>query len=810
MVDPEYIEAKLGDIDPSSETSIKKPLKLAKGILAVQLSRIKLDSETATNYEDGTKWCVLRIDDQRYVSNEINQDYQEETFPFMIFDLKKKLSVKIKSKRMKITTLITTEQLSLSMFNYESGNKEIIELQRINSRNPALSMTLHWQPLPTIKLLLSESELIQHLNYQDGESGVLYICVHRGQNLMSMDSDGYSDPYCTVFMKNRKIGNTSTVHDTLNPEWEYSLEVLVQDYSETKIQFKVHDFDGLLSSDDFLGSCELQCNNKLPVLIEENLPLYRKSEKCGFLVVSIIFRSYKGVDNHDPNRSNDAEENKQSVIRRKGTKVRRYSHFLIDSFNPRQSSIQGFQTAIQVTVHSVRDISDKDSKGGGCYCEIKSGMHSSFKTKTMNKTNQPTWNESFEVPISEGGILKISVIEKGLLKTVAGSIKFNFEDIMKQVKDSKEFANDSKLQPTRNSSSALLAIDSEIKYPQSQIRKNRQVDLKNSSKDEESDEFRKSPIKLILDSQSETPSDHSSTFDFIPDLDMLDSFEDNAIVRSNSETRSLLSNGTITTELRANSMDGKAEENDYKLLSSKSFPKLREPNTLDDMQQSYPSDRRHTVNALDSHVDIYIENVKVCIKAKLDISRHRRLLVNKKSYEYKTKKLPTCFNPQWREEADFKGAINANADSILLLKVCYYEKGEYSKYAIGSHKTTLDKIFDRGHHCNKWLSCGNASDTSFSRLKKMASGFSAFRALASRRFSQGLVSGQTKQAILTKRNSLVRYSSSEGAGAKRDLGLGGIVGVFAFFSVCILGIPLVVGLDVGQKAKERALKAENE
>lgn len=44
-----------------------------------------------TNYEEGAKWCFLRIDDKRYISNEITQDYNEQTFPFLIHDLKKKV-----------------------------------------------------------------------------------------------------------------------------------------------------------------------------------------------------------------------------------------------------------------------------------------------------------------------------------------------------------------------------------------------------------------------------------------------------------------------------------------------------------------------------------------------------------------------------------------------------------------------------------------------------------------------------------------------------------------------------------------------
>ena len=44
---------------------------------------------------------------------------------------------------------------------------------------------------------------------------------------------------------------------------------------------------------------------------------------------------------------------------------------------------------------------------GGYFCEIKSSLIGSYRTKVISKTNQPIWNSSFDVPMAIDGTLKI-------------------------------------------------------------------------------------------------------------------------------------------------------------------------------------------------------------------------------------------------------------------------------------------------------------------------------------------------------------------------------------------------------------------
>ena len=99
----------------------------------------------------------------------------------------------------------------------------------------------------------------------ESETGVLFVSVHSGRNLPVMDFNS-SDPYVHVFMcgnEKMEILQTHVVESSLNPKWDQSpygqhrnkqklhgdfkffQEVLVSQFSQLWLQFKVMDHDML-------------------------------------------------------------------------------------------------------------------------------------------------------------------------------------------------------------------------------------------------------------------------------------------------------------------------------------------------------------------------------------------------------------------------------------------------------------------------------------------------------------------------------------------------------------------------------------
>ena len=95
-----------------------------------------------------------------------------------------------------------------------------------------------------------EIALRQHSYFQ------LRIQLVAGRNLVAMDKNGTSDPYVKFKMNGRLIHKSRTISASLNPTWEETFSLPVED-PFVPITIKVFDYDWGLQ-DDFMGSTELQ------------------------------------------------------------------------------------------------------------------------------------------------------------------------------------------------------------------------------------------------------------------------------------------------------------------------------------------------------------------------------------------------------------------------------------------------------------------------------------------------------------------------------------------------------------------------
>ncbi|XP_044263295.1 multiple C2 and transmembrane domain-containing protein isoform X2 [Tribolium madens] len=94
-----------------------------------------------------------------------------------------------------------------------------------------------------------EAVLRQHSFFQ------LRIHLRRGNGLVAMDKNGLSDPYVKFKVGGRLIYKSRTVYRDLNPTWDESFTVPIED-PFIPIQIKVFDYDWGLQ-DDFMGSATL-------------------------------------------------------------------------------------------------------------------------------------------------------------------------------------------------------------------------------------------------------------------------------------------------------------------------------------------------------------------------------------------------------------------------------------------------------------------------------------------------------------------------------------------------------------------------
>ncbi|KAL2623548.1 hypothetical protein R1flu_003753 [Riccia fluitans] len=82
--------------------------------------------------------------------------------------------------------------------------------------------------------------------------GVLSVTVLRAENLVASDKNGFSDPFVVLKMRKSKTKKqTKVVYKSVNPEWNQTIDFLVEDAIHDMLHIKVWDHDTFRN--DFLG-----------------------------------------------------------------------------------------------------------------------------------------------------------------------------------------------------------------------------------------------------------------------------------------------------------------------------------------------------------------------------------------------------------------------------------------------------------------------------------------------------------------------------------------------------------------------------
>ncbi|XP_031618309.1 multiple C2 and transmembrane domain-containing protein [Contarinia nasturtii] len=119
-----------------------------------------------------------------------------------------------------------------------------------------------------------EATLRQHVFFQ------LRIHLISGHNLKPMDKNGTSDPYVKFKLNGRLLHKSKTVHKDLNPIWDETFIVPIEDPFQS-IQIKVFDYDWGLQ-DDFMGSALLDLTTlELSHVTELMIPLEDTTQPSG-------------------------------------------------------------------------------------------------------------------------------------------------------------------------------------------------------------------------------------------------------------------------------------------------------------------------------------------------------------------------------------------------------------------------------------------------------------------------------------------------------------------------------------------------
>jgi Ca2+-dependent lipid-binding protein len=82
------------------------------------------------------------------------------------------------------------------------------------------------------------------------------VVLIEGNNLLSMDDNGLSDPYVKFKLENERY-RSKTVRRTLNPRFLEQFQLYIYDINKSVLHLSVYDHDSAGSADDFMGKAQI-------------------------------------------------------------------------------------------------------------------------------------------------------------------------------------------------------------------------------------------------------------------------------------------------------------------------------------------------------------------------------------------------------------------------------------------------------------------------------------------------------------------------------------------------------------------------
>ncbi|XP_033223349.1 multiple C2 and transmembrane domain-containing protein isoform X2 [Belonocnema kinseyi] len=219
-----------------------------------------------------------------------------------------------------------------------------------------------------------ELALRQHAFFQ------LRLHIRRGTNLVAMDRCGASDPYVKIKSAGRLLHKSRTVHRELNPVWDESVTLPIEDPFQP-LTVKVFDYDWGLQ-DDFMGAALLDLTlldlgHPQDITLELKDPArYRQHLGEIFLTATLWPKN---------------QQEKEQYFQR--------SNRLADVNRKLKSQI--WSSVVTIVLVEAKNLLPMDIEGlSDPYVKFRLGTEK-YKSKVANKTLNPVWLEQFDLHLYE-------------------------------------------------------------------------------------------------------------------------------------------------------------------------------------------------------------------------------------------------------------------------------------------------------------------------------------------------------------------------------------------------------------------------
>ncbi|KAJ1530562.1 hypothetical protein ONE63_005448 [Megalurothrips usitatus] len=237
--------------------------------------------------------------------------------------------------------------------------------------------------------------LLQHAFYQ------LRVHLKRGKDLVARDKSGTSDPYVKFKVGGRLMHKSKTISRDLNPVWDESFTVAIEDPFQP-IQLKVFDYDWGLQ-DDFMGSAVLDLTQlDLGRHTELCLPLHDAGkgpdhqEYMGELVLAVSLWPRTQEDREQASAGQTGSGLSVAKLLPQVTQQYFQRNSKLSDVNRRLKS-QIWSSVVTIVLVDGKNLLPMNMEGtSDPFCKFRLGQEK-YKSKVAYGTLSPSWLEQFDL-----------------------------------------------------------------------------------------------------------------------------------------------------------------------------------------------------------------------------------------------------------------------------------------------------------------------------------------------------------------------------------------------------------------------------
>merc|ERR1712088_805646 len=174
------------------------------------------------------------------------------------------------------------------------------------------------------------------------ELGMIQIVVHKAADLVNQEIMGKSDPYVIIKFRGQEF-RSHTVRNTINPEWNFSTDLVISEIFDSNINIEVFDDDSGLDSCE--GILVLSLHDAIKRSSEDGRWYSLTSCKHGRIFVSCIFTAMpspsKTLRMEPAQRTRTySSSSEEEVTKEQNTVLQQSSSDSSDSANGKRTKVQ--------------------------------------------------------------------------------------------------------------------------------------------------------------------------------------------------------------------------------------------------------------------------------------------------------------------------------------------------------------------------------------------------------------------------------------------------------------------------------------